>query len=198
MKKLLISLICLLSFSFFTVGAVSLPEKTDHEKVTINIFRGSGCSHCYEALEFFNANYAKYSEYIDIRVYETWKDSTNADLFNAVATELGDEAGGVPYIVVGESYHQAGFLSSLGEDIIQAALDEYENAEYRDVVAEVASEMESHPTTLADACEEEGIIAEDYDTTEDEKEGNDAIVIIAIFTVVIGGFVALMICSRKK
>lgn len=197
MKKLLISLVCLLSLSFFSVNALSIPEKTDHGKVTINIFRGSGCSHCYEALEYFNENISTYSDYIEIRVYETWKDTDNASLFQAVAEKLNDEAGGVPYIVVGNSYHEAGFASSMGEDIIQAALDEYENDEYVDVVAQVAESMTSNATTLEEACIEEGILTGETSESTEEK-GNDALVIIGIFAVVIGGFTALMICSRKK
>lgn len=194
MKKLLISLICLFALSIFSVNAISLPEKTDHEKVTIYVFRGSGCSHCYEALEYLNDNINKYSDYIDVVTYETWEDSSNATLLQAVAEAVNEDVGGVPFIVIGSTYHKAGFATSLGEELIQTALDEYENTEYVDVVAQVATTMDSNPAPLRDACIAEGIKV----ATTNEEKSNDALIIIGIFAVIIGGFTALMVCSRKK
>lgn len=205
MKKLLIGLVCLLAFSFFTVEAAELPKKTDHEIVTIYIFRGSGCSHCYEALEyftnFFEAN-PEYKDYVQLKAYEVWQDANNSNLMQAVAKKYGDEVGGVPYIVVGESYHSTGFASQLGPEIIDAALEEYENKKYKDVVAEVAKTVDDETvTTLEEAAYAEGIVSEYSASNTNESEDNhnaDAWIVAGIFVVIFGGIFGLVALSKKK
>ena len=67
MKKLLIALLCIFSLNVTNVLAdeIELPEVTDHEKVVIYIFRGQGCSHCFDALTYFNDEASKYSDYFE-------------------------------------------------------------------------------------------------------------------------------------
>lgn len=195
MKKLLLSLICLFSFATINVHAdeIKLPEKTDHEKVTIYIFRGSGCSHCYDALTYFNDEISEYSDYIEVKTYEVWYTEANSALLDDVVKAKGEQRGGVPYIIIGKDYSKTGFMNEWGEELIEKALEEYQNDDYEDLVAKTA---EGHPdaklTTLYEAAVEEGIVVEKRDTS------NDAVVIIAIFGVVILGGAALVFFSRKK
>lgn len=194
MKKLLLGLLCLLSFSFLTVCAEELPEVTDHEKVTVYIFRGSGCSHCYEALTYFNEVASQYKDYFVVKTYEVWENPSNSNLVSAVSATLGDDVTGVPYIVVGDNYHKAGFAVELGEEIIAAALEEYENPYYTDAVANIIEEegLTAYVTSLKEACIEEGIIVEPKDKSK------DTLIVVGIFAVLAGGMVALVLCSRKK
>ena len=57
MKKyivLLISIVGVLFMSNVKAEKIELPEKTDHEIVKVYLFRGAGCSHCYDFLTYFH------------------------------------------------------------------------------------------------------------------------------------------------
>lgn len=129
--KICLLLVCTFSFSIL---AVELPETTDHEKVTIYLFKGNGCPHCQHAEEFFKSLGEEYKTYFNVVAYEVWYNKENSSLAQSVATALGDKFGGVPYIVIGDSYHTAGFADYMGESIINAAFEEYKNENYVDVV----------------------------------------------------------------
>ena len=64
-------------------------------------------------------------------------DEDNNELLGDVAKELGTEASGVPFIVVGEKYF-SGFSSETSpEDLKEAIKEAYNNEDYQDVVAAV-------------------------------------------------------------
>lgn len=51
MKKFIVLFIGVITLLFATnvkASKIELPEKTDHEKVKVYLFRGAGCSHCYD------------------------------------------------------------------------------------------------------------------------------------------------------
>ena len=193
MKKVFGLITILLSCFVLNVKAVDLPKVTDHEKVTIYIFRGHGCSHCYEALEYFHDNIDTYADYFEVKAYEVWNNNDNSTLMNDVADKLGDEVGGVPYIVVGDNYSVNGFSKSLATEIIDAALKEYENKDYTDIVKQLAKGNDSlKKESLETACKEEGIIVDPKDTAR------DGIIICIIFVVVLGGGAGLIALARKK
>ena len=53
MKKFIVLFIGVITLLFATnvkASKIELPEKTDHEKVKVYLFRGAGCSHCYTLL----------------------------------------------------------------------------------------------------------------------------------------------------
>jgi len=197
MKKFLISLICVFSLITMPVKAeeIELPEVTDHEKVTIYIFRGKGCGFCYNSLVYFNEIAKDYADYFEVKTYEVWNSQENSELLAAVASANEDELGGVPYIVIGDSYSTVGFLKEWGEEIIETALKEYQNKDYVDLVAEIAKEHpDAEETTLKEACIEEGIITQGGE----KAAANDTVIILSIFAVVIVGVTALVLFSRKK
>ena len=106
MKKVSFLIIALLLILPFMIGIdnVSAAKKN---KVNVYIFRGEGCPHCEEAIEWFEdelANDEEYSNYYKLVKYEVWYDESNKNLMDQVATELGTSASGVPFIVVGDIY----------------------------------------------------------------------------------------------
>lgn len=107
------------------------------EKINVYIFRGEGCPHCEEAITWFNDTLSKdkeYSEYYNLVQYEVWYDEDNNELMSKVATELGTQANGVPFIVVGEKYY-SGFSSTESPSKLKEAIKEaYNNKGYKDVV----------------------------------------------------------------
>ena len=200
MKKFLGVMIVTLT-ALFLVGSASAIEKpkvTDHEKINVYIFRGSGCSHCYDALTYLYGLDGEYDDYFKVVTYEVWGNQNNSALAKAVATKLGDEFGGVPYIVIGNKSF-AGFGSSTGTEIIETALEAYKNKKYKDVVASVikSGNYDVVSQALSEAAYEEGITEVVPPKVEEEKK-DDTWVVLAVFVVIIGGFGALIYSSRKK
>lgn len=113
-------------------------ETETKSKINVYMFRGEGCPHCEEALEFFDklAEDEEYSNYYNLVKYEVWYDETNAELMQKVAKELKEEASGVPYIVIGEKTF-SGYASSYDDQIKEAIKTAYESDDYKDVVKSV-------------------------------------------------------------
>ena len=202
MKKVFGLFLAVISAFMFISGpkAIEKPEKTDHEKINVYIFRGSGCSHCYDALSFLVGLDGEYDDYINVVTYEVWGDKGNAALAKAVAAKLGDEFGGVPYIVIGNKSF-AGFGSETGTEMIETALKDYKNKKYKDIVKSVlkTGSYEATSQTLAEAAYAEGITdVAPINLDEKEENKNDTWVILAVFVVIVGGFGALIYSSRKK
>ena len=95
---------------------VSLDVKKDG-KVAVYLFRGEGCPHCEEAMEWFNSIKEDYGNLYVLIDYETWYNEENASLMSKVAESRGDSGMGVPYIVIGDNSWE-GFTDSYKEEII--------------------------------------------------------------------------------
>ena len=105
------------------------------EKVNVYIFRGEGCPHCEEALEFFDTleEDSEYKDLYKLVTYEVWYDETNSKLMQDVADALGEQASGVPYIVIGSKTF-SGYAASYDDKIKDAIKTAYEDKDYKDVV----------------------------------------------------------------
>ncbi|MBR4830460.1 MAG: hypothetical protein IKZ96_01670 [Bacilli bacterium] len=108
------------------------------DKVNVYIFRGEGCPHCEEALEFFDnlSNDDEYKDLYKLVTYEVWYDENNSKLMSDVADALGDQVSGVPYIVIGTKTF-AGYAAAYDDKIKDAIKTAYEDDEYKDVVKQV-------------------------------------------------------------
>lgn len=104
------------------------------KKVNVYFFRGSTCSHCFEATVFF-ANIAKeYGQYFNLKAYEVWSNNDNASLMEKVGKKLGDDVSGVPYIVIGKK-SWTGYASSYDDAIKSEIKSQYDkNSSDRDDV----------------------------------------------------------------
>ena len=95
------------------------------DKVNVYFFRGSTCSHCFEATVFF-ANIAKeYGQYFNLKAYEVWSNNDNAALMEKVGNKLGDDVSGVPYIVIGKK-SWTGYASSYDDEIKSEIKSQYD------------------------------------------------------------------------
>lgn len=138
MKKLKLLLIGLLLVLPFVVGISNVNAAS--KKINVYIFRGEGCPHCEEAIEWFEGTLAddeEYKELYKLVKYEVWYDEKNNDLMGEVASELGTKATGVPFIVIGEKYFSGYSAENSPEEIKNAIKEAYNNEEYQDVVAAV-------------------------------------------------------------
>jgi glutaredoxin len=138
MKKLRLLMVGILLLFTFIVGQTTC--FAFEKKINVYLFRGEGCPHCEEAIEWFNDTLSKdsdYSEYYKLVEYEVWYNEDNSKLMNDVAEELGTTASGVPFIVIGDKYF-SGFSSATSpEEIKESIKNAYENDKYQDVVAAV-------------------------------------------------------------
>jgi len=74
----------------------------DPGKVTIYFFWGDGCPHCAVEKPFLEELKQKYGDKIEIKMFETWKNPDNANLFQEAAKAYGIQATGVPTTFIGE------------------------------------------------------------------------------------------------
>jgi glutaredoxin len=109
------------------------------EKVNVYLFRGEGCPHCEEALEFFDAlsEDEEYKDLYSLVTYEVWYDSENQELMKNVADALNKEVSGVPFIVIGSETF-SGYAASMDGKIKTTIKEAYESDDYKDIVKEVS------------------------------------------------------------
>ncbi len=116
-----------LPFSVFAEGEEEekvIATNGETDKVNVYLFRGEGCPHCQEAEEWFDSIKGEYGEYFQIVDYETWNDEGNAELMQQVAEARGEEASGVPYIIIGNKSWN-GFAESYESEIIDQIKAEF-------------------------------------------------------------------------
>jgi thiol-disulfide isomerase/thioredoxin len=97
----------------------------DPNKVTIYFFWGDGCPHCATEKPYLEEWEEKYGNDIEIKMFETWKNSDNIPLFQETAKAYGIQARGVPTTFIGQE-HWVGFSSSMApemENYIQSCIE---------------------------------------------------------------------------
>ena len=201
MKKVILGF--LVALSLFVMPGVKadedLPVITDHEKVTVYLFRSSSCGHCHDFLEYFAQNYYKYQDYFEIVSFEV-SDGDNYELMSAVKERMGaDVDGRIPYIVIGNSFDQLGFGTD-GQEIIDEALAAYQDESYQDYVGSIIEEEGYEPSdeTLEEAAESLGINVVGLNGEDPEAGLSDGAIVAIIFGILILGFGGLVLYSRKK
>lgn len=176
MKSIFKILIVIIMVLTFNVKAVTLPKETNHEKVVMYVFYGKGCHACHGLIEYYLENYKdEYKNYFEIMFYETYDSKDNRSLGVQVRHELEIERMGVPFIVIGDKT-QVGFATSIGEDLINLALEEYQNDNYKDIVKEIitTNKFSVNLENLSEAAVTSGIIEGSEDTpTNGENKDED-------------------------
>jgi len=100
MKNRLIRIFSLLFVFIFSAQFVF----ADTPPVNAYLFYGNGCPHCAKERQFLsNVLVEKYNN-LRIHEYEVYYDSGNVSLFEKVASKLKSNAGGVPFLIVGDQY----------------------------------------------------------------------------------------------
>lgn len=176
--KFLVVLALVLFIPFIVnVSAEEKTEKKENKKINVYLFRGEGCPHCAEAEEWFkeldkDEEYSKYYQVVD---YEVWYNQENAALMEKVAKDLGTEANGVPFIVIGEKYF-SGFSKDMADNIKTTIKDAYNNKNYKDVVNGTKSSNDKK--------------------TEKEKSILVPVILVSVFAVV--SVVAMVFFTKEK
>ena len=123
--------------------------KDDDKKVNVYIFRGSTCSHCFDAIDHFASIYKDEGKYFNVKTYEVWSNEDNNELMEKVAEKLGDEVSGVPYIVIGKK-SWSGYASNYDEEIMNTIKEEYNKDKKNDVVTEITNGKDSNDSITKD------------------------------------------------
>ena len=173
-KYLFVAFVAFLAMPFmvFADDTEATPTPTPAEteetpsKVNVYLFRGEGCPHCEEMLEFFDSIEEEFGQYYTMNTYEVWYNQDNADLMEEVADTLGVKVTGVPFLVIGDQTWN-GYASSYDAEIEAKILSEYNSDSRYDVM-----------------------------TAEEPKANNVAAVLIVVAVVgVIGGIVYVLRAS---
>jgi len=125
LKYLIVLLIAALVLPFTVYAEGEETTSNESKEVKIYFFRGEGCPHCQEAEEWFNTIEEEYGSYFEVVDYETWYNQENAELMQKVAKARGEEANGVPYIVIGNQSWN-GFTESYEPEMIERIKSEFE------------------------------------------------------------------------
>lgn len=141
MKKLKLFLLLIIGVFVLPllVNAEVKPDKAieDSNEVKIFLFRGEGCPHCEEAIEWFNSIENDYGSKFQLISYEVWNNTDNSDFMQKVAKVRGENPSGVPYILIGdktwygfdESY-KTEILEKIDTEIKQDVKDRYDILKY--------------------------------------------------------------------
>ena len=201
MKKVFLGF--LVAISLLVMPNVSatedLPVITDHEKVTVYLFRSSTCGHCHDFLEYFAQNYYKYQDYFEIVSFEV-SSGENYELMSTVKERMVAELDGrIPYIVIGNSFDKLGFGTD-GSEIISEALAAYQDESYEDLVGSIIEEEGYEPDdeTLEEAAKSLGINVIGLNGEDPNAGISDGAIVAIIFGILILGFGGLVLYSRKK
>lgn len=116
--------------------------KPKDDAITIYMFRGKGCGYCRAFLEFMNSITDEYGKYFKLETYEVWYDTDNAELLGEVATYLGEDGDGVPFIIIGDKVF-GGYSAEWNDSIKDAITTLYNTKESKRY--DVFKEMKNHP-----------------------------------------------------
>ncbi len=159
------------------IDFTSTTYKESDDKVNVYLFRGSGCSHCHEFLTYMESIVDEYGKYFNIVSYETLNDEANANLMTTISDYFGDNATGVPYIVIGDKTW-IGFAESAEEEILTKIKSEYDSSERFDVMAQIGKNTNK--------------------TSNSSSDGDGLTVFILVVLVVLDGFIIYKTTKDKK
>jgi glutaredoxin len=130
----------LLTFFLFFLITPSVKAETT---VNTYLFYGDGCPHCAKEREFLAQLRDKYSQ-VQVNEYEIYYNLKNNLLLQKVASALKADAGGVPFLVIGDKYY-IGFLEGISPGEIEKRINECLENKCDDVVAAVIAQQENNP-----------------------------------------------------
>ena len=109
-------------------------KETD-DQVIIYLFRGKGCAYCRKFLEFLNGITDEYGKYFKLVSFESWYNEENSNLLGEISTFMGEQASGVPYIIIGDKVF-GGYTESYDDSIKSAIKTLYDSEDRYDVFEE--------------------------------------------------------------
>lgn len=126
MKKIVLMIVmaCLLLIPVTSFAEEEVKQDNDN-RVKVYLFRGETCPHCQEAEAWLDSINEQYGEKYVLVDYEVWYNEENAKLMEDVSTYRGDQATGVPYIIVGDKSWVGFDQEKMGPEITAQIDSEY-------------------------------------------------------------------------
>ena len=183
MKKLLYFVVVLCGLTLFVPRVLA-------KEVNLYMFSMYGCENCAKAEEFFNEKLKENPDAFNFTIIEVVKNKVfnkqAQDLMAATLEHFEQKVEySFPLLVVGDNFHVgANSLSDVYEIIENAQTDD----NYKDVVKELADTLEINIKDIERLSEEE---------IEKKESNSDAIILVVIFVVLIGGFAGLIYLGKK-
>lgn len=149
----------------------------NEEKPAIYLFRGDGCPHCTEFLEYASSKLVKEKgDKFRLVTYEVWKNENNAELMQKVSDYFKDDASGVPYIIIGDKTFN-GYAESMNKEI-EEAIDKLNDSEEK---FDVLTKIDMNSTTKKETK---------------SKQDNTFTVVFMLFALV--ALIVLVVTSFRK
>ena len=207
MKRVILSFIAIVSM------LVMMPIAKADSDVTVYMFTKNGCSACEAARTYFEGLLEKDKDAFKLVNIEVWcgddlTDPNNPqwilgseDAYNLLMAavehyKLDANQLGTPVIAIG-NYASIGFNTNDPSDITDAINKAKKSKKEVDVIKDLAKE---NNIELSSVIKDFGVQSCDKTTADTTKSSGkyDAIIIVAIFVVLIGGFTSLVVLGRKK
>ncbi len=117
--------------------------KESEDKINIYLFRGKGCPHCSDFINYINDTILKkYANYFNFISFETWYDENNAKLLNKVGEffnyDTSSQEFGIPFIIIGDKTF-VGYSSSFNSQIEEEIVKLYNSEDRYDVFEKMAN-----------------------------------------------------------
>lgn len=207
MKKIILSFVTIISL------LVMMPVVKADSDVIVYMFTKNGCSACEAAREYFEGLLEKDKDAFKLVNIEVWcgddlTDPNNPqwilgseDAYNLLMAavehyKLDESQLGTPVIAIGD-YATIGFNTNDPSDITDAINKAKKSKKEVDVIKDLAKENNIELSSVIKDFDAENCNKTVADTTKTSGK-YDAIIIVSIFVVLIGGFASLVVLGRKK
>lgn len=149
---LILTFLLVLPFGVFAEEDAS-DVKEESKEVKVYLFYGDGCGFCEKAKTWFAEIEDEHGDKFELVKYEVWGNAENSKLMQAVAEARKEDAGGVPYIIIGNQSWD-GFTEEYEEPMLAKIKSEYEQevSERYDIMnyVELPGEEVKEDTTVRD------------------------------------------------
>ena len=205
MKKVILSLITIVSL------IIMIPVVKADSDVTVYMFTKNGCPACEAAREYFEGLLEKDKDAFKLVNIEVWcgDDYTvdpsewilgSEDAYNLLMAavehyKLDESKLGTPVIAIGD-YATIGINTSDTKDIDDAIAKAKKSKKEVDVIKDLAKENNIELSSVIKDFDVKSCDKTTADTTKSSGK-YDAVIIVAIFVVLIGGFTGLVVLGKK-
>ncbi len=192
MKKILLSIITfLLTLTLITPVLAKVEAEVIEDKVPVYIFSKNGCSGCEYAFNYFNNLEKEYPDLFEQYIIEVYDGNWNVEDQNAYnllislleRNELDTVKIYTPTIFIGD-YVTVGFPND-------------DSQVYNAILAVKDATSEEKVDMVKEEADKLDIDLEKYKKVEEKTNVTDLIIIGSIFIVLIGGFIGLIVVSKK-
>lgn len=169
------------AFAFLCLFFFLLPLGTSfantRDPLNVYFFYGAGCPHCANERAYLKVVEEKYPE-LNIQSYEVYFNTDNIRLMQMVGQVLNADIGGVPFLVIGDTYFM-GYSDGISPQAIEKRIQECLRESCPDSVAKIVdNEPAEQNSTVQNASNQEP--KEDATDTQNQNKEDKKIITLPI------------------